>query len=405
MSVSTHATRNRLTLTGSSLAALLIVSHAFNDGFANLLPALLPTIQARFELSETVLAVFVATNSLTANVLQPLFGALSDRWGKRLVGSLGLLAVSVLLSFIASAMTLWLFFILLAFGSLGSAAFHPSATSIVRAASGKSSNKSLWLACFTSAGPAGSALAPIAVLAIIRSFGVQRVPWLMIPGVIMALAIYTFTPQQDRATGSRRPKLIDWQLVRGPVGLLALAGVMRSMAFIGFSNAMPLYLVQIHNYAQDASIIGGTVALYSASSAVGVLLSGFLEPRLGRKRLIIGCMLASLPLMIIVLQVVPGSLVYYVLIALCGALTNAPVPLLVVTAQDLAPHAVATASGMLMGLTWGTAGILYIGIGRLQEVWGIQPAMMVSFVFLIPSAILTSIILDRALPQGTSTRS
>ncbi|MEM6431804.1 MAG: MFS transporter [Deinococcota bacterium] len=404
MSVSTHATRNRLTLTGSSLAALLVFSHVFNDGFANLLPALLPTIQARFGLSETVLAVFVATNSLTANVLQPVFGALSDRWGKRLVGALGLLAVSVLLSFIASAMTVWLFFILLALGSLGSAAFHPSAISIVRAASGKSRNKSLWLACFTASGPAGSALAPIAVLAIIRSFGVQYVPWLMIPGVIMALAIYTFTPQQPRATGSKRPKLIDWQLVRGPVGLLALAGVMRSMAFIGFSNAMPLYLVRVHNYAQDASIIGWTVALYSASSAVGVLSSGLLEPRLGRKRLIVGCMLASLPLMIIALQVVPGGLVYYVLIALCGALTNAPVPLLVVTAQDLAPHAVATASGMLMGLTWGTAGILYIGIGRLQEVWGMQPAMMVSFVFLIPAAILTSVILDRALPQGTSTR-
>lgn len=395
MSVTRQLTRNRVQLTGSSLAALLITSHIFNDGFANVLPALLPTIQARFELSETVLAVFVATNSLMANVLQPLFGALSDRWGKRLVGSIGLLAVSVLLSFIASAPVVWLFFGLLAIGSLGSAAFHPSATSIVRAASENSNNKSMRLAFFAAAGPFGSALAPVAVLAIIRSFGVRYVPWLMIPGVIMALAIYWLTPPQSRATGKNRPKLFDWQLIRGPVGLLSAVGILRSMAFVTFLNAMPLYLVRVHGYAQDASIIGWTVALYTVSASVGVLVSGALEPRLGRKTIIVGSMLCALPLMFGGLLFAPGSLFYYGSIALAGGLTNAAIPLLVVTAQDLAPHAVATASGMLMGLTWGTAGLFYIGIGRLQEVWGIEPAMMLSYVFLLPAALLAYVILTR----------
>lgn len=395
MSVTNRLTRHRVQLTGSSLAALLIASHVFNDGFANVLPALLPTIQARFELSETVLAVFVATNSLMANVLQPLFGALSDRWGKRLVGSVGLLTVSVLLSFIASAPVVWLFFGLLAIGSLGSAAFHPSATSIVRAASENSTNKSMRLAFFAAAGPFGSALAPVAVLAIIRSFGVRYVPWLMIPGVIMALAIYWLTPPQTRATGKNRPKLFDWQLVRGPVGLLSAVGIMRSMAFVTFLNAMPLYLVRVHGYAQDASIIGWTVALYTVSASVGVLISGALEPRLGRKTIIVGSMLCALPLMFGGLLFTPGSFLYYGSIALAGGLTNAAIPLLVVTAQDLAPHAVATASGMLMGLTWGTAGLFYIGIGRLQEVWGIEPAMMLSYVFLLPAALLAFVVLTR----------
>ena len=365
MSVTNRLTRHRVQLTGSSLAALLIASHVFNDGFANVLPALLPTIQARFELSETVLAVFVATNSLMANVLQPLFGALSDRWGKRLVGSVGLLTVSVLLSFIASAPVVWLFFGLLAIGSLGSAAFHPSATSIVRAASENSTNKSMRLAFFAAAGPFGSALAPIAVLAIIRSFGVRHVPWLMIPGVIMALAIYWLTPPQTRATGKNRPKLFDWQLVRGPVGLLSAVGIMRSMAFVTFLNAMPLYLVRVHGYAQDASIIGWTVALYTVSASVGVLTSGALEPRLGRKTIIVGSMLVALPLVFGGLFFAPGSFLYYGSIALAGALTNAAVPLLVVTAQDLAPHAVQLlmASGMLMGLTYdGYGGAFFTSV-------------------------------------------
>ena len=58
------------------------------------------------------------------------------------------------------------------------------------------------------------------------------------------------------------------------------------------------------------------------------------------------------------------------------------------SAQDLAPDDMSTASGMLLGLATGTAGVLYIGIGRLKEVVGIAPAMRLSFLLLIPAALL-----------------
>jgi MFS transporter, FSR family, fosmidomycin resistance protein len=61
------------------------------------------------------------------------------------------------------------------------------------------------------------------------------------------------------------------------------------------------------------------------------------------------------------------------MVAAAGALVNAGLPLMVVAAQDLAPHAMGAASGLLMGFTWGTAGLLYVGIGALQELAGIGP--------------------------------
>jgi MFS transporter, FSR family, fosmidomycin resistance protein len=75
-------------------------------------------------------------------------------------------------------------------------------------------------------------------------------------------------------------------------------------------------------------------------------------------------------------------------VAAAGALVNAGLPLMVVAAQDLAPHAMGAASGLLMGFTWGTAGLLYVGIGALQELAGIGPAMLVSFLALVPAAYL-----------------
>jgi MFS transporter, FSR family, fosmidomycin resistance protein len=91
----------------------------------------------------------------------------------------------------------------------------------------------------------------------------------------------------------------------------------------------------------------------------------------------------------------PATLAYYGAVAAAGLLTNASVPLLVVSAQDLAPHAVGTASGMLMGLTWGTAGVAYIGFGALQELLGIAPALVASFLFLVPAALLAGAVLRR----------
>ena len=71
----------RLVLSGGSLAALLTVAHVANDAVTSMLSTLLPTLQERFDLSVTTLALLVATLSFSSSVTQPLFGALSDRFG------------------------------------------------------------------------------------------------------------------------------------------------------------------------------------------------------------------------------------------------------------------------------------------------------------------------------------
>ena len=71
------------------------------------------------------------------------------------------------------------------------------------------------------------------------------------------------------------------------------------------------------------------------------------------------------------------------------------VPLLIVASQDLAPGSMGSASGMLMGFTWGTAGVLYLGIGLLQEVLGLTPAMAIGYLFLLPAALVAYLVLSR----------
>jgi MFS transporter, FSR family, fosmidomycin resistance protein len=338
------------------------------------------------------LASLVAVISLSANVLQAFMGALTDRWGRRRAAALGLLMSSCLMSFVVVAPTVWALLAMLTIGGIGSAIFHPGAVAMMRDVG---SRKSLAIGVFAAGGALGSALMPIVVLAILRTYGPQYVPSLAVVGVALSVALFAWSPPSRRPVGADRPKVFDLALFAGPVGLLSLAGMMRATAFVSFTSAMPLYLVNVRGFAPDAAVIGTTLATYGVASAVSGMLSGLLEQRVGRVRLVVATMLLAAPVLSTVLALQPGSFGYFAAIALGAMLTNASVPILVVSAQDLAPHAVGTASGMLMGLTWGTAGVAYIGFGAVQELVGLVPALIASFAFLVPAAWLAGRVMLR----------
>jgi FSR family fosmidomycin resistance protein-like MFS transporter len=389
----TSRLHSRLLLTGSSLSLLLVIAHATNDAFTSMLAALLPTLQVRFGASETMLALFVATLSFSSSVTQPVFGAIADRVGRRAVGALGVLTSSVVLSLMGVASSPWLLLLLLLFGGLGSAAFHPAGTSIARSAAG--SKKGLALGIFSAGGTAGLAVGPLLIGLFIINGWLAWSPWLMLPGLIMGVLMFVLVPQQPTAAAHERPRLFDMELFRGPVGQLCLAGTLRSVSWVAFINSAPLWLVHVRGVSADSPVIFWTLAAFSLAGGLGGILAGMLERRVSRQILVTGTMLLGLVPLFLLFVVPTGSLPYFILIALAGALINGGLPLMVVSAQDLAPHAVGTASGMLMGLTWGTAGVLYLGVGALQELIGINGAMAASFLTLVPGALVAWRVLNR----------
>jgi len=68
--------------------------------------------------------------------------------------------------------------------------------------------------------------------------------------------------------------------------------------------------------------------------------------------------------------------------------------MLIVLAQDVSPRSAATAAGMMMGFSAGVAGLVYVGIGILQESIGLAPAMMVGYLGLFVAAIIAWATID-----------
>lgn len=350
-----------------------------------MLSALLPTLQVLYNLTETDLALLVAALSLSALVTQPLFGAFADRFGRRRTAALGVILNAILFSLLGVAPDIRYLFGLILVGGLGSAAFHPALASLARTIGGRKGELAVGL--FSAGGTLGIALGPVIIMMLFARYGLIYTPWLMFPGIFFGILIFFFTPEENEPIKTGPTSLIDQRLLFGPVGLLALTSILSNVAFVTFTNAMPLWLVRTHNLPVDSTLIGWTLSLFSLSAAVGGVLGGLMSRRLGAKRLIAGTsLLAILPLFSI-LSLTPGSISYFVAVGLAGALINAGLPLLIVAAQDLSPKNAATASGMLMGFSGGMAGLIYVLIGKLQETVGLSPAMGTGYLAVVLAAI------------------
>lgn len=383
---SSGLTRKRWLVGGSAISTLLFVAHFFNDFFSGTLAALLPTLQDRFAASEITLALFVATLSFSSSVLQPLFGAVADRLGRRIVAAVGVTTTSVILSLMGITPTSWLLVPLLLVGGLGSAAFHPAGTSLARSAAG--TKRGLALGVFSAGGTTGMAFGPLVIGVLIIKDWLHLSPLLMIPGVVFGALIYLLVPVQERPSAVHRPKLFDLELFKGPVGQLCLAGILRSICWTAVINGAPLWLVNAKGLAPSSAVVFWTITVFTIAGSAGGILAGLVEHRFSRQALVTGTMLLAMVPLYGMLLSAPGSALYFACVALSGVLVNGGLPIMVVSAQDMAPHAVATASGMMMGLTWGTAGVLYLGVGAVQGAIGMNAAMALSVLPLVPGALI-----------------
>jgi FSR family fosmidomycin resistance protein-like MFS transporter len=96
-----------------------------------------------------------------------------------------------------------------------------------------------------------------------------------------------------------------------------------------------------------------------------------------------------------ILRLSPGTVPFFAAAALAGALIYMSIPIKVIVAQDLAPQSPAAAAGMVLGVTAGAAGVLYVGLGRLQELVGLAPGLAAGFALVLPAAALALAVLVR----------
>lgn len=400
---SLEMTPARERLTQASLVGLLAVTHLLTDAVTNTLPALLPMVQARLGLAEMAVAGLITTLTLSSSVAQPWFGAVADRVGRRRVVALGVILNVTVLSLAGAVSSLVALHVLLLLGGLGSAAMHPAGASLARQA--RTSRRELAVSVFGLGGTLGVALGPLFVLLAAQWLGLGAWLGLLLPGLLLGGVIGLWFPERRPMTeaspmSARRSVDQAWQLLAGPVGHLAAVQVLAGLASQTFLGAVPLWLVRVRGLAPEAPALAWTLALFSFSGALGGVAASLLSRRLPAHLLVPGSMLLGLPLLLAFLLLRPEGVAFFVVVGLAGALVQAGLPVLIVRAQALAPRNVAAASGIVMGFATGIASLLYLGLGWVQQSYGLTPALSLGFVGLIPGAAIAFWALGR--PGGQS---
>jgi FSR family fosmidomycin resistance protein-like MFS transporter len=347
-----------------------------NDLYSNYLPQMLPFLMVAMPgFTITKAAILTSAFSITSSLIQPFFGYIVDGMGRRWLVHVGTLWMAVMLSLTGLVKNYATLVMLASLAGLGTAAFHPQASSMVNILSGKF--KAVFFSIFVAFGNIGIALSPLILVPLFQAFGLRASLFVIIPGVLVTILLYLFAPHIDSSSrkGASFRMALD-TLKKSARHLVPIIGVIavRSMAYTGMLTLLPLYFLE-RNYSKIVSSQLLTVML--ASGAAGGVLGGLVSDRYGRKPLIVASLMLSTPLLFLFLNT--QGFLSVIILAIAGATLMANFSVTIVAAQESIPDNKALASGLTMGLAGGLGGFAVILIGRIGDVAGLSFAISILF--------------------------
>ncbi|WP_189929837.1 MFS transporter [Streptomyces sulfonofaciens] len=350
--------------------ALLSLGHACVDVYQGSVAALVPFFVAERAYTYAAASGLVLAASLLSSVVQPLFGALTDRWAMPWLLPAGTLAAGtgVALSGVGGSYPLTVAAI--AVSGIGVAAWHPEAARVARATSRGSHTAMGW---FSLGGTIGFAAAPPLVWAVLTAGGPGASPLLVAPALagcgLCAVALRTAgsAAPPAAARAERTADTDDWP----SFARLSGAVVCRSIAFVGLSAFVPLY-APLRTAGGEAAGSAALFVLY-LGGAVGTAAGGRLAARFGRLPVMRWSYALAVPAVAAVVWV-PGPLLYLFL-ALTSAGLYVPFSLHVTLGQDYLPRRVGTASGVTLGLAVSAGGLASPAIGALADATSLEVAL------------------------------
>lgn len=368
-----------------SKIGILSLAHMLNDLYSNFLPQMLPFLVVLTPgFTATRAAILISAFTITSSFVQPFFGYFLDRQGKRWLVHVGTLWMAIMLSLTGLVHNYVLLVVLAALAGLGTAAFHPQASTMVNLLSGN--RKGVVLSGFVAFGNFGFALSPLLLVPLFQTYGLQATIVTVIPGIFVAIFLFVFAPRNIMLVGVTPSfSVVVHSLKSSARELIAIISVIaiRSLAYTGMLTILPLYFK-----SQNLSNIAAShlLTIMLVSGAFGGILGGFISDYFGRKRLIVGSLMLSTPLFFAFFFT--QGILSTIFLALAGAALLSSFSVTVIAAQEAIPDNKALAAGLSMGFAGGIGGLAVIILGRIGDIWGLSAAVSVIFILPILAGLL-----------------
>ncbi|MCI1747980.1 MAG: MFS transporter [Acidipropionibacterium sp.] len=351
-------------------ARLLAWSHATVDFCQGAIAALVPFFVLDRGYDYAHAAAVVLASSLASSIVQPLFGALGDKWRMPWLIPTSIFVSGAGLAAIAISGAFPITILAAAVSGIGVAAFHPAGASQARLISGDDHVVMSW---FSLGGNLGFAFSTLIVAASVGVLGLRATPLLLIPGLTGVVAVMLVVrtrsdpgidhPQQATSTTHKD----DWTAF----ARTSIAITCRSIVFVTTGSFIGLLMHRYHGVNQHMA--STALFIFYLGGAVGTTIGGRLARHWSRITILQWSYFIAIPVMAGMI-LTPGPLAF-VFIPVASIALYVPFSLHVSLGQELLPHHMGTASGVTLGLAVSIGGIASPAIGALGDHIGLQPAL------------------------------
>jgi FSR family fosmidomycin resistance protein-like MFS transporter len=354
------------------LAVLTAISfsHLLNDALQALMPSLYPMLKDSYQLSFAQLGWITFTYQLTASLLQPLIGFVTDKkpMPHSLAVGMGFTFVGIIALSLANSFP----FLLAAAAliGLGSAVFHPGASRVAHMAAGP--RRGFAQSFFQLGGNAGSSLGPLLAAAVVVSRGQGHIAWFAILAFIAIVVLWCIGTWQARnyhrishkaAAGAHPAATLPRRKVTLALGVLVSLIFSKYVYLTSMVSYYTFYL--IHRFGVQTQTAQVLLFVFLGAVAAGTIIGGPVGDRIGRKRVIWASILGMAPFSLVLPHV--GLTGVVILSVIIGVIMASAFSAIVVYAQDLVPGKVGMIAGLFFGLAFGVAGIGSAALGFLAD--------------------------------------
>lgn len=398
------------TQTGAVFPILISLSfcHLLNDLMQSMIPALYPMLQQDFHLSYTQIGLITLAFQVTASLLQPTVGTLTDRHPQPYSLAVGMSSTLIGLLLLSQAHTYPMVLFAAAMVGIGSAVFHPEASRVSRMASG--GRYGLAQSLFQVGGNTGSAIGPLLAAWVVLPRGQGAIAWFSLMALVAMFLLvrvgmwYAARPRPSRAMGRGGASATGFSQQRVVFLIFVLMVLMfsKNVYTSSLSSYFPLYLIERFGMTVQAAQV--QLFILMAATAVGTLIGGPIGDKIGRLPMIWISIVGALPFTLLL----PYADPFWtgILSMIIGMLMASAFPAILVYAQELVPGRVGMISGMFFGFAFGLGGLGAAVLGWVAD------ATSLGFVYhltsYLPTLGLVTVLLpnldearrDAALKQG-----
>jgi FSR family fosmidomycin resistance protein-like MFS transporter len=352
--------------------AALSAGHFATDFANGALPALLPFLAGRFDLSYTQVGALVLVSALASSILQPLFGLWSDRRGAVWLLPAGVALAGIGMALAAASGSYELCLLLVTISGLGTAAYHPEGSKYANYVSG--ARRASGMSLFSIGGNMGVAVGALTTAPLLLLFGRWGGLLLALPAVVVSVLLLArlryllgFAPEREReraAAGENLP---------GALALLQGVVALRSVGWFGLLTFVPLWAVSLgHSEAYGNNLL----SLMLFVGGAGTLAAGPIADRIGRRPVLLASLVATPPLTVVFIAV--GGIVGAVALALVGVCVVGTFGVIGVMSQEYLPSRLGLASGITIGFSIGLGGVAALALGALADAVDLETALYTS---------------------------